>query len=303
MTALKQIDKYFWICLILAIVFGLYLPGIFSPFQDWILYVIMAMLFLVFIKVDIKDMVNHVRNPFLMLYIVAFNMVLMPILLYFIFHGRIDQETVMGLVLLAALPCGVSSAAFTDIMEGHTSLTLTIILVSTLVAPFTIPFIFWALYNTNLELDYFGLLKSLLMIIMIPAAASQFFKNLFENYVDRAQKYVNIFVVFLTAFMVATILSVHAGYILTHLKQSLPLLAILYFVFFLLQILGYFSVFWLKKGEKVAVSNSNIIMNNMLGVVLAMAFFTPKIVMLIVLSILPWNTVLIIFHWYKKYLP
>jgi len=303
MTDLRHIDKYFWVCLILAVVFGLFVPSLFSPFQDWILYVIMGMLFLLFIKVDIKDMVQHIRNPLLILYIVIFNMVLMPIVIYFIFHGRLDQETVMGLVLLTALPCGVSSAAFTDIMEGHTSLTLVIILLTTLLAPFTIPFIFWVLYNANLDLDYFGLLKNLLMIIMVPAAASQFSKHLFESYAIRAQKYVNIFVVLLTAFMVATILAVYADYILTHLRQSIPLLAILYFVFFLLQIASYFSVFWLKKGEKVAVSNSAIIMNNMLGVVLAMAFFSPKIVMLIVLSILPWNTVLIIFHWYKKYLP
>jgi len=303
MKVVHPIDKYFWVSLVVAISSGFLLPNVFSVFQDWVVYIIMAMLFLVFVKIDIKDVVHHVKSPLLLLYVVGFNLLLMPALIYFLFANRIDPETAMGLVLLAALPCGVSSVAFTDIMEGHTSLTLTIILVSTLLAPFTIPFIFWALYNTNLDLNYVEFLKSLLTIIMIPAALSQIFKHMFEDFVSHTQRYVNFSVILLISFNIMIVISLHAEYILAHIKESLPILGILYLMFFLLQILGYFSVFWLNKGEKVAVANSNIIMNNMLGVVLAMAFFSPKIVMVIVLSILPWNTVVIIFHWFKKYLP
>ena len=161
MTVLHKIEKYFWACLVLAIGAGLLVPHLFINFQGSILYIIMTILFLVMLKVDIADMFHHIRKPFQLLYVVLFNIVAMPLILFLIFNGRIDPETMMGIVLLAALPCGVSSAAFTDMMEGHTSLTLTIILISTLLAPFTIPLVFWVLYNATLELDYFSLFKNI----------------------------------------------------------------------------------------------------------------------------------------------
>ena len=80
-------------------------------------------------------------------------------------------------------------------------------------------------------------------------------------------------------------------------------MGILFLMFIFLQLLGYFSVFWHKKGEKIAVANAKMIINNILGVVLALAFFPPEILTIVIVSLIPLNAMIILKHWYKKYLP
>ena len=58
-----------------------------------------------------------------------------------------------------------------------------------------------------------------------------------------------------------------------------------------------------SKGEKIAVANAKMIINNILGVVLALAFFPPEILTIVIVSLIPWNAMIILKHWYKKYLP
>ena len=94
-----------------------------------------------------------------------------------------------------------------------------------------------------------------------------------------------------------------APYILENLNQLLPTLGILYLAFFGFQLIAYFSVFWKSKGRKLAVSNSNMIMNNILGIVLAIAFFPPEVTTLVILSFIPWVTMIGIKHWYRRFLP
>ena len=301
MKVLCSIDRYFSFCLVGAIAMGVLLPKL-QHFQDCVLYIIMAILTLTFLKTNIADVLIHMRKPFRVLYLVILNMVIIPILTFVIFEP-LDPELIMGLVLLAALPTGVSSATFTDIMKGKTCLTLLIIIVGTLLAPFSIPALFYVLYRNTLPLDYLGLFQNLLIIILIPMALSQLIKILFEDMVTKVQSYINSVVIFLLSFMIAIVMAIKSEEILCNLSSTFELLGILFIMFIVFQLVGYFGCFWLKKGEKVAVANSTTIMNNTLGIVLALAFFGPKVEMLVILSIIPWNFMIIIFHWYKRLLP
>ena len=58
-----------------------------------------------------------------------------------------------------------------------------------------------------------------------------------------------------------------------------------------------------SKGEKLASSNSCMIMNNILGIVLAIAFFDQAVLNILVLSLIPWNIMIIVKHFYKRFLP
>jgi hypothetical protein len=105
--------------------------------------------------------------------------------------------------------------------------------------------------------------------------------------------------------MIMISIAYQADFLLTNIPLLIQPICILFGLFVLLQFIGYFSVSWLNKGEKIAVSNSNMIMNNILGIVLSIAFFTenPEITFIVILSLIPWNLMIMLKHWYKRFLP
>ena len=299
----KTNEKYFLIFLIFSIFIGLYIPSLFIGFDRFIIYIIMAILGLLFMKVDIIDIVTHIKEPLTLLLISGTNLLLLPTITYFVFQG-FDENILMAFVLLAALPTGVSSAVFTDIMKARTSLNLTIVVVSNLLAVFTIPLIFHIFFKQQMELDVLGMFINLVRLIIIPFFIAKILKRVFlKDHNQTLQPFYNPLIVLLLGFMIMVSISYQADNILSNWQTYLPILGYLFLLFFLLQLIGYFTLFWKSKGEKLAMSNSCMIMNNILGIVLALAFFNVEVLTVVILSFIPWNTLIIAKHWYKRFLP
>jgi len=76
----------------------------------------------------------------------------------------------------------------------------------------------------------------------------------------------------------------------------------LYLVFILLHLLGFLMGYSQDLEGKIATTIGAAYMNNGLAIVLAAVYFEPSILFLMVLSELPWNTLLIPFKRVIKYL-
>lgn len=304
MVFLKSIERYFGVFLSIGVLGGFLFPSYFQNLDSYVVYVVMAIMGLLFLKVDVVDVLTHIRNPFFMLYINVINLIILPLATYFILKPFVSTELLLGLLLLASLPTGVSSAAFTDIMKGRTSLTLTIVLTSNLLATVTIPLVFWIAAKTDIQLDHWALFISLAKIIFVPFVIAKVCKRIiFPKIAMQLQDYYNTIILVLLSFMMMITISTQADYITQNFSDLLRELGILFAIFFVFQFVGYFSAFWHKKGEKLAVSNGSMIMNNILGIVLALAFFDSSVVNLLILSFIPWSSMIMLKHWYKKYLP
>ncbi len=303
MRYLTQTDKFFWIFIIVSIFLGLSYPQFFIAYEGYIIYIIMCIMGLLFLKVDIIDVITHIKKPLPIIYISCIKLILLPILVYFIFI-KADPILQMSLFLLASLPTGVTSALFTDIMNGRTSLNLTTVIVTNLLSIFTIPFLFFIFYNTDLNLNYMLMFSSLLKIIIIPLLIAKLIKRVFiPNIIQNLQSYFNFKIIILLSCMITISISVCSKTLIqTYTAQIYPLIY-LFACFIGFQLIGYFSIFWKSKGEKLANSNSCMIMNNILGIVLAIACFDQAVLNIMVLSLIPWNIMIIIKHFYKRFLP
>jgi len=303
MKYLTKTDKFFWIFMIGSIFLGLFFPTYFKDFEGYIVYIIMCIMGLLFLKFDIIDVETNIKKPFTVIYISFIKLILLPILVYFIFKNA-DPTLQMSLFLLAALPTGVTSALFTDIMNGRTSLNLTIVIITNLLSVFSIPFLFYVFYNQGLELDYLLMFTSLLKIIIIPLLVAKLIKRVFiPNIVQNLQSYLNFKIIILLSGMITISISVCSQILKDSFSQLFWPIVILFLCLLGFQMIGYFSIFWKPKGEKLASSNSCMIMNNILGIVLAIAFFDQGVINILVLSLIPWNMMIIIKHFYKRFLP
>lgn len=287
----SYIEKYFWLLLIAGICLGLWNPvhAAFPPFVPKIL--LGLMLFVVFLKIDAIEILENIRNYKLMIYISSFYMFIIPLLFYFSIK-LFDPGIATGILLLTAMPAGVSTPALADIVKGNASLAMSLALVSQIIAPFTVPLLFWLIDLNNLSINKLLLFKDIAILVFVPMLVSQLIKR---NFPAAVRKSMHLFtsanVLLLFAFVFVAISS-QRDVILENPASLIWKVALLYFIFILLHIIGYLICFRESKQNRIAVSIGAAYMNNGMAIVLAAAYFKPEILVLMVLSELPWNTLL-----------
>ncbi len=285
------IEKHFWIFLLAGIVMGLWKPvrsGI-APYLPEIL--LGMMLFLVFLKIDALEVLEKIRDFRLMIFISTIYMIIIPLAFYF-FTKIFDSRLAIGILLLTAMPAGVSSPALVDILKGNITLAMSIAIVTQMIAPFTVPFLFWLIGSKNLDLNILLIFKDIALLVFLPMILAQSVKKFFPETVRKGQHLltsVNVFVLFSFVYIA---LSSQRDAIISNPASLVWKTVILYLVFIILHFIGYFLRKKEKKEDKIAFAITSAYMNNGMAIVLASTYFGPDILILMVLSELPWNTLL-----------
>jgi BASS family bile acid:Na+ symporter len=283
------IEKHFWIFLIAGIVAGIWQP-LKSEAPPIVLKLLLGMmLFLVFLKIDAIEVLENMKDLKLMSLIALVYMIAVPLLFYLV-TMIFDRQLATGLLLLTAMPAGVSSPALVDLLKGNIPLAMSIAVVTQIIAPFTVPLLFWIIGLTGLEINIFLVFRDIVLLIFTPMILAQLCKRIFPRVINRGQHLftsVNIFVLF--AFVYVAISSQRDAL----MENPLSLIrktVILYFVFALLHAVGYLIGLRQNRENRIAYAVTSAYMNNGMAIVLAAAYFSPEILILMVLSELPWNT-------------
>ncbi len=82
-----------------------------------------------------------------------------------------NPDTVTGFVLLFAIPTAVSGYIWTGIHRGSGPLSLALILIDTLLAPFTVPATVSLFMGKAVTIDTGGLFLSLVLMVVLPSVA------------------------------------------------------------------------------------------------------------------------------------
>jgi predicted Na+-dependent transporter len=287
----ELIEKHFWLILIAGILIGLWSPVPFKAPQILPKILLGMMLFLAFLKIDALEVLENIRNFRLMIYIAFIYMLVIP--LVFFFSARIfDAELAVGILLLTAMPAGVSTPVLTDIVKGNISLSMSLVIVSQFLAPFTVPLLFWLLDINSLTINKLLILKDIAILVFLPMIISQVVKRFLPRIIAKTQHLFTSTNVFLLFAFVYIAISSQRNVILENPAGLIWKIAVLYLVFLLLHIIGYLICIKQNKENRIAVAIGAAYMNNGMAIVLAASYFKPEILVLMVLSELPWNTLL-----------
>jgi BASS family bile acid:Na+ symporter len=190
------------------------------------------------------------------------------------------------------MPAGVSTPALTDIVKGNVPLSMSLTLVSQMISPFTVPLLFWLISLHGHSFDILMMLKDMAIIVFIPMVLSLIIKRYFPHSIKKTQHFfTSINVLLLFSFVIIAISS-QRNYILENPVGLFWKIGVLYVVFILLHIIGYLICFRENKENRIAVAIGAAYMNNGMAIVLAASYFKPEVLVLMVLSELPWNTLL-----------
>ncbi|HOO37823.1 MAG TPA: bile acid:sodium symporter [Deltaproteobacteria bacterium] len=302
MRLLHFIEDKYWLFFVLGILLGFVFPQSGEIFGDHLMFVLMVILFFTFMRMDFTEMVFQAKRPLLLSYILVGQLIVLPVLCFFL-TWTMEPDLRLSIFLLAALPAGTAAPALTEIVRGRTTLSLIITVLAYLMVPITIPLLFYVFFSTWIQIDYFKLFTQLALFILIPMICARVVRRYSTRFIERWNMCFKSVMVILMALVIMVIIGKEADYILAHPSEMVMLLAILFVVFFLFQLTGYFMVFWMHQDDKVAVSITKSAMNNVLGIVLAASFFSPKVALIMVLSEVPWDVMPMFYKLYRRYLP
>lgn len=285
------IEKYFGIFLIAGLLLGLTYP----VYNDFLMSLLepflMVLLLLVFLKTDVAQIFQKMKNYRYMAYLVFMFMVVIPVL-FFLTTDLFNKEFAIGILLLTAMPAGAASPALTDIVKGNTALSTSILITTSIIAPFTVPVLFWALNVDDLSVNPWWVFKNLAVIVFLPMLISLIGKKYFPSKIEKAGHFFTSVNIILLSLMVFAVIGSQRQVILNDFINILWKTGFLYLAFILLHVFGFLIGFKEDKKGKIATVIGAAYMNNSMAIVLAALYFEPSILVLMVLSEIPWNTLL-----------
>jgi bile acid:Na+ symporter, BASS family len=236
------------------------------------------------LAIDIKkdDFKTLLTNPKAVLIGCVSQMVILPFATYLIILWLKPVPSIaLGMILVAACPCGNMSTYISYLAKGFIPLSITITTISTLSASFTTPFSFY-LYASQygpaqgllhaIEIDFFELLRSVALILFLPLITGILARHFFPAFIQQINKPVKILALLL--FLVFLV-----GAFITNSKVFIEFLPSIFGVVFIQNALafaiGYYfaRLFNLPEDQSRSVSIETGIHNSGLGLILVMTFF------------------------------
>lgn len=155
-----------------CVVLGVLLPEIFGAFKPVVPFLFAIITFQGSLNTSLRQIVHTFRHPRELVAILVASVVVMPALAR-LAGGLIfsDFEIIAGIVIEYSIPVAVVSFMWIDMYRGNASLGLAAILLSTVLAPVTLPITIQLLMGTAVEVDVVSMVKDLAVMVAVPALA------------------------------------------------------------------------------------------------------------------------------------
>jgi bile acid:Na+ symporter, BASS family len=192
-------------------------------------------------SMGIKDFIALAKSPKAVLVGVGCQFSLMPGFAFVIaYFSGFSTEIAAGIILLGCAPTSVASPVMSYLAKGNVALTITIVSVTTLVAPFVIPLLMKLLADGFIEIDLLAMMWNIVQIVLVPIGAGLLFNKFLSGrvaWLDKAMPYVSMGGIML---IVAIIMA--AG------QESLLNMGLLLVLAVLVQnLLGYLGGYWFAR--------------------------------------------------------
>ena len=300
--SLKRLSESYICILFVAISAGFLIPATkyLVPYNTLFLQIIF---FISSLKLHMQDVARQSKDWKLVLVSNILMLFILPIAVWIVTR-YIATDMAFPLFLLAAMPVGMTAPLLVEIVGGNSALALITTISTSLLAPLTIPLLTSLAFSTTIHVDTISMFQKLLFVIFLPFIFAIILKRIASKSIHKINARTKPISLLLLGLLIASAIASHSNDMLAGLQNPFALLrmiVILYIFFLILHIIGYYSIWWKSKEDRSTLSVCLTYMNFTLAIVLALNYFNqPKIILPLVLSILPWATLLPI--WKKIYL-
>ena len=270
------IQKTFAVWVLVAAVLAFFFPAAFKwigPYIPWLLGIIMFGMGITLTPKDFAEVARHPKGVFLG---VVAQFVVMPGVAYALCKAMsLPADIAVGVILVGCCPGGTASNVMTYLAKGNTALSVACTSVSTLLAPFLTPAIFYLLAHEYIHVDAAAMFISVLKVVLFPIVLGVIVRIMFGA---RIMAVASVMPVLSVVAIVAIVAAVVAGSRNQIAESGLLILAVV----ILRSGLGYLLGFWaarlagLSHADNKAVSIEVGMQNSGLGVALASQQFAAN---------------------------
>ncbi len=249
-------------------------PGFFSGLKDSIIPLLALVMLCMGMTLTWHDFKQVLKSPVVILTGVTIQFLCMPFYAKLISTGlKLPVEIMAGMVLVGASAGGTASNVICYLARGNVALSVLMTVVSTLCAVILMPFLSWLYLHQTIEVPVAGMLKSIVLVVLIPVLSGTLINSLFQPVIQRMQPLFPLFSSFAIILIIAIIVALN--------QQNLTLLAWPVFLAVCLHNLsGLLTGYWLIKALKYDTQTARTIsievgmQNSGLSVALAIQYFS-----------------------------
>jgi len=292
--AYSYITESYLAMVLLALFIGVVFSRNVVFLADYSTVVLGAIFFLSALKISFNDIARSLSDKKLLTAVNVFMLIIFPVIVYYV-TASLYPSLAIAFLLLAAMPAGMTSPLLAEISGGRQSLALVLTVSTSLLAPITVPFVMKMLAGATISVDFFDMFFSLAQVIFIPFILANILKLFWRRGIDKISSHFKSVSVFLLGILIMSIVAKQADVIMDGLRggEALLYLALLFILFIIFHILGYYTIFWRERADRITTTVCLTYMNFTLAIYLADKFFQePEIVIPVVLSVIPWAILL-----------
>ncbi|MCB2185924.1 MAG: bile acid:sodium symporter [Deltaproteobacteria bacterium] len=171
-----------------GIALGVLFPGPAGIFTPFTLYLMMTILFMSFLGINFAALarLDRARMQELGLWTVI-KLAALPLGLWAVAKLTVP-EWALPVLLLSGVPAGVTGPFFAQMLGADTAGALKIVVVTSVLAPFTLPGLVWLLEGANLNIPLFNMVRLLALVIFLPLILAWAVQRFFPGFPARLAK-------------------------------------------------------------------------------------------------------------------
>ena len=250
-------------------------PSHFSSLIAYVPYLLGIVMFGMGITLTVNDFSEVVKHPKAVVIGVVSQFLIMPLIAFALAKGfNLPADLAVGIILVGACPGGTSSNVMTYLAKGNTALSVACTSVSTLLAPFLTPAVFYVLASQWLDIDAYAMFISVLKIVLFPVFLGVVARTLLTKQMVKLGTCTPLVSVIAIVLILAAVVAVS--------KDKIIESGFLIFIVVVLHnSLGYLLGFFVAKLFKLNFADSKAVaievgmQNSGLGAALATAYFNP----------------------------
>lgn len=285
----RLLESYLLV-LALALIAGLFWTDktiLLAPFTTLFLQ---AIFFGSGLKINIGKIRDELRRPWRPLLASALMLIIFPLVAYPIARF-FSPEIAVGIMLLAAMPAGMTVPLFSALAGGSETTALVLTVLTSALAPFTIPLVAKLTVGSGIKVDTLGMFWNLVVAIILPLVLAQIVRQLLKTKTKLDSWRTKPLSILLLGLLIAAVVAKNAAAIRGSFGSLFfPILVGLCVFFIITHFVGYFTAFSRPAPERISYMIALSYMNFVMAIYLAETYFaSPTTVLTTVLALVPWT--------------
>lgn len=207
---LNTLTRLFPLWAILLSILAYFVPALFVDFKSWIVPLLSLIMFGMGLSLKPADFLNVLTDPKVIFIGLLLQFLLMPFYAWGISELlQLSPLLLVGMILVGSSPGGTASNVITYLAKGNLALSVTLTSCSTLLAVVATPYLTLLYAGQTVSVDVFGMLFSVLKMVLLPVLAGLLINTFFAEKVAKVKDVFPLISVIAIVFIIAIVVALN----------------------------------------------------------------------------------------------